>query len=220
MPTEVRQAWLSTNPHFNEDHLICGFCGLDLSTWEERRDHVARHIKEGATRDMWMPNREAMCREHYEHVSANQSPPDLEIDASLEYTDLAQRYVSEQDSETKKWTRRYHSSIACLLRHEREAHGMHGHGARPHLCHFQDCERAVPGYGFPRRYLFDHMKRVHQFKGPTTEASPIMHGQAQRKPVSRKSKASAEDISEKHLKVVQLTVQQLLQQRGLLQHGL
>ena len=92
--------------------------------------------------------------------------------------------------------------------------GMHGHGARPHLCHFQDCERAVPGHGFPRRYnLFDHMKRVHQFEGPTTEASPIMQGQAQRKPVSRKRKASAEDITEKRPKVVKLTAEQQLQQR-------
>ncbi|XPS78928.1 hypothetical protein M3J09_010925 [Ascochyta lentis] len=107
------------------------------------------------------------------------------------------------------------SSTACLLRHEREAHGMHGHGARPHLCHFQDCERAVPGHGFPRRYnLFDHMKRVHQFEGPTTEPSPpTMQGQAQRKPVSRKRKASAEDATEKRHKVIKLTAEQQLQQR-------
>ncbi|KAK3673485.1 hypothetical protein LTR78_006719 [Recurvomyces mirabilis] len=57
------------------------------------------------------------------------------------------------------------SSTACLLRHEREAHGMHGHGDRPHLCYYTGCERGMPGNGFPRRYnLFDHMKRVHDHK--------------------------------------------------------
>ncbi|KAF1983957.1 hypothetical protein K402DRAFT_297776, partial [Aulographum hederae CBS 113979] len=56
------------------------------------------------------------------------------------------------------------SSTACLLRHEREAHGMHGHGSRPHLCTYADCERSIPGHGFPRRYnLYDHMKRVHDY---------------------------------------------------------
>ncbi|KAI1516041.1 hypothetical protein L13192_05064 [Pyrenophora tritici-repentis] len=105
------------------------------------------------------------------------------------------------------------SSTACLLRHEREAHGMHGHGARPHLCHFRDCERAMPGHGFPRRYnLFDHMKRVHQYDGPTTEPSPVQ-GQAARKSASRKRKASAEEPTEKRVKVVKLTAEQQRQQR-------
>ena len=58
------------------------------------------------------------------------------------------------------------SSTACLLRHEREAHGMHGHGEKPHLCWFQDCDRSISGNGFPRRWnLFDHMKRVHDHTG-------------------------------------------------------
>ena len=64
------------------------------------------------------------------------------------------------------------SSTACLLRHEREAHGMHGHGEKPHLCSFQDCDRSVPGNGFPRRWnLFDHMKRVHDYTGPVSSSS-------------------------------------------------
>ena len=59
------------------------------------------------------------------------------------------------------------SSTACLLRHEREAHGMHGHGEKPYQCEFTDCERSFPGNGFPRRWnLQDHMKRVHDYTGP------------------------------------------------------
>ena len=91
---------------------------------------------------------------------------------------------------------------------------MHGHGARPHLCHFRDCERAVPGHGFPRRYnLFDHMKRVHQYDGPTTEPSVPVQGQTQRKPMGRKRKSLAEDAGERRSKAVKLSAEQLRQQR-------
>lgn len=49
---------------------------------------------------------------------------------------------------------------------------MHGHGEKPHLCSFQDCDRSVPGNGFPRRWnLFDHMKRVHDYTGPGSSNS-------------------------------------------------
>ena len=51
---------------------------------------------------------------------------------------------------------------------------MHGHGPKPHLCFFKDCERAQEDNGFPRRWnLFDHMKRVHDFTG--TEPSNKSH---------------------------------------------
>lgn len=54
------------------------------------------------------------------------------------------------------------SSNACLFRHEREAHGLHGHGENPNICWFAGCDRAKPGNGFPRKWnLGDHMKRVH-----------------------------------------------------------
>jgi hypothetical protein len=54
------------------------------------------------------------------------------------------------------------SSNACLFRHQREAHGLHGHGENPHLCRFPACERAQERNGFPRKWnLKDHMKRVH-----------------------------------------------------------
>lgn len=58
------------------------------------------------------------------------------------------------------------SSTACQLRHEREAHALHGHGAKPYLCKQPNCERGLPGNGFPRRWnCWDHMKRVHGVLG-------------------------------------------------------
>lgn len=89
------------------------------------------------------------------------------------------------------------SSTACLLRHEREAHGMHGHGERPHLCFYPGCERGLSGNGFPRRYnLYDHMKRVHDHKDSPSAASQERStsrstSQAPRKPSSRKRRASS-----------------------------
>ncbi|PKY08432.1 putative C2H2 finger domain protein [Aspergillus campestris IBT 28561] len=65
------------------------------------------------------------------------------------------------------------SSNACLFRHEREAHGLHGHGDNPHLCLFEGCDRSVPGFGFPRRWnLFDHMRRVHDYASSDRLSSP------------------------------------------------
>lgn len=65
------------------------------------------------------------------------------------------------------------SSNACLFRHEREAHGLHGHGDNPHRCLFEGCDRSVPGYGFPRRWnLFDHMRRVHDYSTSERLSSP------------------------------------------------
>lgn len=64
------------------------------------------------------------------------------------------------------------SSTACLLRHEREAHGMHGHGNKPYPCTYAGCDRAQPGNGFPRKWnLHDHMHRVHNAAPPPEEDS-------------------------------------------------
>jgi hypothetical protein len=92
---------------------------------------------------------------------------------------------------------------------------MHGHGSRPHLCHFSDCERSVHGNGFPRRYnLFDHMKRVHDYTGPTTEPSPPASNKSgEKSKVTRKRKSTADEGAEKRLKVSRPTPQQLLQQK-------
>ncbi|KAL1297381.1 hypothetical protein AAFC00_004920 [Neodothiora populina] len=72
------------------------------------------------------------------------------------------------------------SSTACLLRHEREAHGLHGHGQKPYLCKYDKCERSIPGNGFPRNYnLMDHMKRVHRH--PAEETRPGTPGSSSSK---------------------------------------
>ncbi|RMY39224.1 hypothetical protein D0866_02083 [Hortaea werneckii] len=93
------------------------------------------------------------------------------------------------------------SSTACLLRHEREAHGMHGHGDRPHLCYYPGCERGIPGNGFPRRYnLFDHMKRVHDHKEDSTSLTaspgPASDASNPRRTGGRKRKASGSTPTE------------------------
>lgn len=54
------------------------------------------------------------------------------------------------------------SSSSILLRHEREAHGMHGHGECPFLCTYSDCARR-----FRRHWnLQDHIRRVHDSNSP------------------------------------------------------
>ncbi|KAI1330372.1 hypothetical protein F5Y16DRAFT_396338 [Xylariaceae sp. FL0255] len=92
------------------------------------------------------------------------------------------------------------SSTACLLRHEREAHAMHGHGDKPYLCHYEGCERSIIGSGFPRQWnLRDHMRRVHNDNGSslTNGSSPTGLGSSSQtsKGRKRKSKDSGEPSS-------------------------
>ena len=80
---------------------------------------------------------------------------------------------------------------------------MHGHGSKPHLCTYPDCERSLPGNGFPRRYnLFDHMKRVHDYTGPTSP--PERSASAEDKRLGGRKRKSApsgsSDTSEKRSK--------------------
>ncbi|KAJ5135040.1 uncharacterized protein N7515_004318 [Penicillium bovifimosum] len=87
------------------------------------------------------------------------------------------------------------SSNACLFRHEREAHGLHGHGDNPHLCLWDGCERAVPGNGFPRRWnLYDHMRRVHDYatseRHSSPETSPAAGQIKKKEPTTRKRRVT------------------------------
>ncbi|KAH6687469.1 hypothetical protein F5X68DRAFT_134185 [Plectosphaerella plurivora] len=79
------------------------------------------------------------------------------------------------------------SSTACLLRHEREAHAMHGHGDKPFLCSYDGCDRSMPGNGFPRQWnLRDHMRRVHNDN--RMPGSPTGTGHSQQPAKGRKRK--------------------------------
>ncbi|KAK4151245.1 hypothetical protein C8A00DRAFT_45507 [Chaetomidium leptoderma] len=86
------------------------------------------------------------------------------------------------------------SSTACLLRHEREAHAMHGHGEKPYLCTYEGCERSISGHGFPRQWnLRDHMRRVHNDNGTAAPpASPPASG-ATTSTRGRKRKSDAQE---------------------------
>lgn len=95
------------------------------------------------------------------------------------------------------------SSTACLLRHEREAHGMHGHGDRPFMCSYSDCERSLPGNGFPRRWnLMDHMKRVHDHQAPVNSGrtSPALSETA--KPGRKRRTSTSSQTSSRVTKTV------------------
>ncbi|KAK3357619.1 hypothetical protein B0T25DRAFT_589856 [Lasiosphaeria hispida] len=94
------------------------------------------------------------------------------------------------------------SSTACLLRHEREAHAMHGHGEKPYLCTYEGCERSQPGHGFPRQWnLRDHMRRVHNDNGTTAQpASPPPSGPATTSSRGRKRKNEVQEKLSTHEK--------------------
>lgn len=102
---------------------------------------------------------------------------------------------------------------------------MHGHGNKPNLCLWSDCDRSKAGNGFPRRYnLIDHMKRVHGYSGTLVDEAPLATGRrgasghsrvksgrvekAQRKPNKAEQEAQARA---KKAKEVQLIKQHFIQ---------
>ncbi len=123
-------------------HEDCFFCGkvLPEAGLEERSRHVGRHMEEIAFTIVTKPY------EDWEFYS----------DASTDLKPYRCKFNECPDTDF--------SSTACLLRHEREAHRMHGGNA--FLCKFEGCERANEPYGFPRVWnRHDYMKRVHGYSG-------------------------------------------------------
>ncbi|KAI5467657.1 hypothetical protein BGZ63DRAFT_32814 [Mariannaea sp. PMI_226] len=84
------------------------------------------------------------------------------------------------------------SSGACRLRHEREAHFLHGQDEKPFQCPHKGCERAVAGNGFQRRWnLVDHMRRIHKTGIPPSRRAPSGRTPDQMKPQKQNGSAGA-----------------------------
>lgn len=66
---------------------------------------------------------------------------------------------------------------------------MHGHGEKPFLCTADNCDRSIPGNGFPRHWnLRDHMKRVHNTVPEPTDSDQPTRGARKRKTSSVEGK--------------------------------
>ena len=84
------------------------------------------------------------------------------------------------------------SSTASLLRHDREAHGMHGGVVKPYMCPHENCERSSPGNGFPRLYnLQDHRRRVHHDPDVLPFGQGRAYGDAQKVDTKAKDESGA-----------------------------
>ena len=122
------------------------------------------------------------------------SPPSLLVLTSPFFSKFVDSHLKPYRCKAESCEGARFSSTACLLRHEREAHGLHGHGDKPFLCMYDGCERAVPGNGFPRQWnLRDHMKRVHNDHGSAGGSPPSATNGAQAAIKTRKRKTEVSD---------------------------
>jgi hypothetical protein len=166
---------LSRRPRLNgseasdESIKAIGRSSVDLDN--TARDHPLYHNAspqaDGLYHCPW--EKETTCQHKPEKLKCN-----YEYVSTLVHSDNANTLSKFVDSHLKPYRCKvaackdlHFSSTACLLRHEREAHAMHGHGDKPFLCTYDGCERGASGNGFPRHWnLRDHMKRVHNHNEP------------------------------------------------------
>ncbi|CAJ0553466.1 Ff.00g119780.m01.CDS01 [Fusarium sp. VM40] len=150
------------------------------SPWDCFSSSISRSSSPNTIEDLWFPNQ-----------SPNSSPQ-IQCQSPSKFVDshLKPYRCKAESCEGARF-----SSTACLLRHEREAHGLHGHGDKPFLCVYEGCERAVPGNGFPRQWnLRDHMKRVHNDHG-SSSGSPTTGPAQPAKGRKRKTETSEAQTS-------------------------
>lgn len=70
LPKGLQSVWSSRNPLFKDSDLKCGFCGYLSSTWQERQDHVSRHMQAGAFKESWWPERQPEIEHPAAHSEA------------------------------------------------------------------------------------------------------------------------------------------------------
>ncbi|CCU75568.1 hypothetical protein BGHDH14_bgh01731 [Blumeria hordei DH14] len=153
---------------------------LDNSAREHPLYHNASPQADGLYHCPWENEPGSNCQHKPEKLKCNYESvfySHCQLSAIVRLTEQNSKFV---DSHLKPYRCKiaickdlHFSSTACLLRHEREAHAMHGHGDKPFLCTYEGCERGMAGNGFPRHWnLRDHMKRVHNDSGqPRSNAS-------------------------------------------------
>ena len=79
---------------------------------------------------------------------------------------------------------------------------MHGHGNKPFLCSYKDCDRAATNNGFPRHWnLRDHMRRVHN-DGGSVSPPPSGHARGKKRKNEEKLESQPTEKAVKRATVV------------------
>lgn len=176
-----RQRLPGSTENSEEPYKLVGRSSLELDN--NARDHELYHNvtphADGLYHCPWEKDASSNCQHKPEKLKCNyeydiflQFPFLFVTDHHLPHSKFVDSHLKPYKCKVSACKDLQFSSTACLLRHEREAHAMHGHGDKPFLCTYDGCERGVAGNGFPRHWnLRDHMKRVHNDLGQSKSAS-------------------------------------------------